>query len=60
MMPVGGVNMSKFVAYDKMSKKQKAAIDKRKRKMWEVSPVAKVIPDKTKYNRKKDKSFREE
>lgn len=52
--------MSKFVAYDKMSKKQKAAIDKRKRKMWEVSPVAKVIPDKTKYNRKKDKSFREE
>ena len=47
--------MSKFVAYEKMNKKQKAAIDKKRRKTWAVSPVSRVVPDRTKYNRKKEK-----
>ena len=47
--------MSKFVAYEKMNKKQKAAIDKKRRKTWDVSPVSRVVPDRPKYNRKKEK-----
>lgn len=36
----------KFVPYDKLSKKARRELDKQKRKMWDVSPVTKVVPDK--------------
>lgn len=41
-----------FVPFDKMSSKQKAEVNRRKRKMWPISPVTKKIRDKTKYTRK--------
>lgn len=36
----------KFVPYDKLSKKARRELDKQKRKMWDVSSVTKVVPDK--------------
>lgn len=48
--------MDKFVSYDKKSKKEKRLEDNKKRNCWNVSPVTKVVPDKTKqYNRQKFK-----
>ena len=44
--------MKKFVPYEKMNKKQKREIDNRKRNIWSVNPVSKVVPDKKKYSRK--------
>lgn len=43
----------KFVQYDKMSKKQKRELDRKRR--GESIPVEKVIPDKHKDKRDKDK-----
>lgn len=41
-----------FVPFDKMSNKQKAEINKKKRKTWSVNPVTRKVQDKTKYSRK--------
>ena len=41
----------KFVPYEKLSKKARRELDKQKRKMWDVSPVTKVVPDKHKKKR---------
>ena len=46
--------MKKFVEYEKLSKKQKRAIDKAKRASWgDVSPVSKKVESAKIYNRKK-------
>ena len=35
-----------MVSYEKMSKKQKKAENARKRNMWAISPITKVVPSK--------------
>ena len=45
--------MAKFITYEKMSKKQKAEINKQRRGSWNgVNPVTKVVKSKKQYNRK--------
>lgn len=46
-----------MISYEKMSKKQKKEINNRKRTLWQVSPVTKVVPAKKGggYNRAKSK-----
>ncbi len=38
----------KFVPRDKMSKKARKAMDRKKREAWGFSPVSRVIPNKKK------------
>ena len=45
----------KFVPYDKMSKKKRREIDKQKRNNWDVNPVTKMIPDRHKEKRDKER-----
>lgn len=46
----------KFVPYEKLSKKKKKEIDKRKRGDWgSVNPVKKVIPDRHKEIKEREK-----
>ena len=46
--------MKKFVEYEKLSKKQKREIDKKKRMGWgDVIPVTKAVESAKIYNRKK-------
>lgn len=47
----------KFVPFEKLSKKQKAEINRQKRTGWQVNPVTRIVSDKTKYNRAKFKNF---
>jgi len=49
----GGINMKKFVPYEKMSKKQKRELDRAKRNTWTVNPVTRKSENKKAYNRKK-------
>lgn len=42
-----------FIAEDKMSKKQRAEINKAQRIQWEFKPVTRVKPSAKVYNRKK-------
>ena len=42
-----------FVPYEKMSKKQKAAVNKQRRNEWGFSPVSRVKPSAKIYNRKR-------
>jgi len=44
-----------FVPYEKMSKKDKAALNKKKRTTWNFSPVTRTKPSGKVYNRKKAK-----
>lgn len=49
--------MKKYIPYEKLSKKEKAAIDRKKRLGWgEISPVTRMKNDATLYNRKKHRS----
>ena len=43
----------KFTSYKQMNKKQRAALNKQRRKTWEASPVTKVIPSRKIYDRKR-------
>ena len=46
--------MKKFVEYEKLSKKQKKEIDRKKRMGWgDVIPVTKTVESAKIYNRKK-------
>ena len=46
----------KFVEYAKMGKKKKKEIDRERRSDWgQFNPTTRVIPNKKKYNRKRDK-----
>ena len=42
-----------FVSYDKLSKKARKEIDKKKRKVWECSPVTTRVESKKAYNRQR-------
>lgn len=45
--------MKQYIAYDKMSKKQKRDIDRKRRGNWGgLKPTTRVVPNKTIYNRK--------
>ncbi|MBO5226837.1 MAG: hypothetical protein J6B17_01980 [Ruminococcus sp.] len=47
----------KFTPYEKLSKKEKRKINLMKRKSWNgINPATKVVPDKTKYSRKRKHS----
>ncbi len=49
--------MTKFVSYEKLSKKKKKQLDVRNRKTWQgASPVTRKAESKKKYNRKKIKA----
>lgn len=52
--------MTKFIPYNKMSKKAQKELNRKARKDWQMNPVTKVVPDKTKYNRAKFKQLPEE
>ena len=41
-----------MVSYNKMNKKSRRKIDNKKRNLWNVSPVTKIVPSKKVYNRK--------
>lgn len=45
--------VNKFVDYDKMSKKEKRAMDSKKRNFWAVNPVQKTVPNKKALNAKR-------
>jgi len=45
--------MNKFISYDKMSKRERSALDKQKRNIWTVNPIPRVKPSGKVYNRKK-------
>jgi len=46
--------MKKFVAYEKLSKKEQKKLNAEKRKTWgDVKPITKVKPSAKLYNRKK-------
>lgn len=42
-----------FIPYEKMSKKDKARVNKAKRTEWGFSPVTRIKPNKKVYNRKR-------
>lgn len=45
---------TKFVPYEKLSKRAKKKLNKKKRKFWaSINPVSRVIPDKRKKLRDK-------
>ena len=53
--------MEKYIPYEKLSKKQKAALDRARRVGWgEISPVTKMKKDATVYNRKKHRNVWED
>lgn len=48
--------MDRFVPYAKLSKKQRKAVNEKRRGSWEgVTPVTKIKPSAKLYNRKKDR-----
>lgn len=47
--------MKDFVSYEKLSKKKQRELNAKKRTLWQMSPTTKVVSDKTKYNRAKQK-----
>lgn len=48
--------MTKFVPYEKLSKKAKKEIDKKKRTLWQMNVTTKRIESKKHYNRKKSRN----
>ena len=51
--------MKKFVPYEKLSKKQKAALDRSRRTTWgELNPVTRKPESSRAYNRKKAQSWK--
>ncbi|MBR2742738.1 MAG: hypothetical protein IKD89_04020 [Clostridia bacterium] len=53
--------MKKFVPYEKLSKKERRAIDQKKRGVWnEICPVTRVSKNKKAYDRKRSRSFDEQ
>lgn len=44
-----------FTPYEKMNKKQRAAIDKQRRTFWDCKPTMRIVPSAKIYNRKKVK-----
>ena len=46
-----------FISENKMSKRERATINKQRRSTWSISPITRVKEDKTKYNRKRLKYY---
>lgn len=47
--------MEKFIPYEKLSKKEKRQRNNEKRKVWEQNPATKIVPDKHKEIKEKEK-----
>ena len=54
------IAMKEFVSRDKMSRKNRRAMDRTKRTVWEMSPVTKIRESGKLYNRRKLKSMNTE
>lgn len=53
--------MEKFIAYEKLSKKEKRKLDSKKRKTWgTLNPVTRKPPNRKAYNRKKNQCRKDE
>ena len=53
--------MKKYIAYEKLSKKEKRRIDNRKRKTWgDLNPVTRKPTNSKVYNRKKNQYWKDE
>ena len=48
--------MTKFVPYEKMSKKAKKLYDRQKRNEWTVKPIQRIKESKKLYNRARQKT----
>lgn len=56
-----GNNMKKYVAYEKLSKKEKRKIDNGRRKTWgDLNPVTRKPTSSRVYNRKKNQHWKDE
>ena len=49
--------MKKIVSYEKASKTEQRRRNNEQRNYWSISPVTRVVKDKKKYDRKKQKVF---
>lgn len=49
--------MQKFTPREKMSKRNRNLLDKKKRTTWDFAPVSRVVPSAKLYNRSKNKYF---
>jgi hypothetical protein len=50
--------MTKYIPYEKLSKKEQKKVNAQKRKDWNgVSPITKKVESKKVYNRKKNSSL---
>lgn len=45
--------MARFVPKDKLSKKARKELSRQQRRMWEQSPVSRIVESKKIYNRKR-------
>ena len=54
------MTMAGFVPKDKLSKKAKKELNRRRRKTWGFSPVTKTVESRKLYNRKRNSHDRQE
>ena len=54
------MTMAGFVPKDKLSKKAKKELNRRRRKTWDFSPVTKTVESRKLYNRKRNSHDRQE
>ena len=54
------MTMAGFIPKDKLSKKAKKELDRRRRKTWDFSPVTKTVESRKLYNRKRNSHDRQE
>lgn len=50
--------MARFIPEDKLSRKARKKLNRQRRRMWEQSPVSRVIESKKIYNRKRSAHVR--
>ena len=50
--------MTKYVPYEKLSKKQRKALNARRRETWAISPVTRKPANPRAYNRKKAQNWK--
>jgi hypothetical protein len=59
--PSGGINMEKFIPYEKLSKKEKRKADLARRQTWgELNPVTRKPENSKAYNRKRTQAWKKE
>ena len=54
------MTMAGFIPKDKLSKKAKKELDRRRRKTWDCSPVTKTVESRKLYNRKRNARNRDD